>query len=108
MLKVRTGRVDCACIEATTSDESMPPERNAPSGTSEIIRSPTQRFKSVSNAVIASSSDISDFTAEAFSYADCTDQYGIDSLADVGDSRVMKCPGRSWWISLNTVRGDGM
>ena len=41
MVNVRTGRGDRACISATTSDESMPPERKAPSGTSAHIRSAT-------------------------------------------------------------------
>src|SRR5438552_541831 len=38
MLKVFTGRDDCACIIATTVEESMPPDRNAPSGTSATTR----------------------------------------------------------------------
>jgi hypothetical protein len=38
MEKVFTGRGDSRCINATVSDESIPPERNAPSGTSLIIR----------------------------------------------------------------------
>ena len=37
MVKVFTGRDDCFCISATTVEESMPPDRNAPSGTSAII-----------------------------------------------------------------------
>ena len=41
MEKVFTGRVDCLCIRATTVDESMPPERNAPRGTSDTMRLPT-------------------------------------------------------------------
>ncbi len=36
--KVLTGLAASRCISATTSEESMPPERNAPSGTSLIIR----------------------------------------------------------------------
>src|SRR5437773_12408436 len=35
--KVRTGRVLCLAIIATSSDESMPPDKNAPMGTSLII-----------------------------------------------------------------------
>ena len=37
MVKVLTGRDDCFCMSATMVDESMPPDRNAPSGTSAII-----------------------------------------------------------------------
>jgi hypothetical protein len=36
---VKTGRSEAPAIIATTADESTPPERNAPSGTSLIIRS---------------------------------------------------------------------
>ena len=36
--KVLTGEVLASAIAATTADESMPPERNAPRGTSAIIR----------------------------------------------------------------------
>jgi len=32
IVKVFTGRVLCDCIKATTVDESIPPERKAPSG----------------------------------------------------------------------------
>ena len=35
---VRTGSLDCSAIAATTALESTPPERNAPSGTSAIMR----------------------------------------------------------------------
>ena len=48
--KVRTGRVLCACISATTVDESMPPDRNAPSGTSAIMRRLTASRSSASSA----------------------------------------------------------
>ena len=37
MVKVFTGRVDCVCMSATTVEESTPPERKAPKGTSAII-----------------------------------------------------------------------
>ena len=45
MVKVRTGRLDSACISATTVDESMPPDRNAPTGTSAIMRRRTESRK---------------------------------------------------------------
>ena len=38
--KVRTGSGEVSAMAATTVAESMPPDRNAPRGTSEIIRSP--------------------------------------------------------------------
>ena len=49
-------RVLFACISATTADESMPPERNAPSGTSAIMRRLTASPSSASSASTASSS----------------------------------------------------
>jgi hypothetical protein len=53
---VRTGRVLSACISATTVDESMPPDRKAPSGTSAIMRRLTASRSSVSSPSIASRS----------------------------------------------------
>ena len=38
MENVRTGSDDCSAMDATTELESMPPLRNAPSGTSAIMR----------------------------------------------------------------------
>ena len=38
MENVLTGSVDCRAMDATTELESMPPLRNAPSGTSAIMR----------------------------------------------------------------------
>jgi hypothetical protein len=34
IVKVLTRRLLCACIMATTADEAMPPDKNAPTGTS--------------------------------------------------------------------------
>ena len=56
IVKVRTGRADSACISATTVEESMPPERNAPSGTSDSRRSLTASRRSASSAPSASAS----------------------------------------------------
>src|SRR3546814_19803002 len=49
MVKDWTGFADWDCIMATISEESMPPERNAPSGTSAIIRSATAWFRTASS-----------------------------------------------------------
>jgi len=38
IVNVRTGWRLCACIKATMVEESMPPLRKAPSGTSETMR----------------------------------------------------------------------
>ena len=37
MLNVFTGFIDWDCIKATTRDESIPPDKKAPNGTSDII-----------------------------------------------------------------------
>jgi hypothetical protein len=55
-VKVRTFPVACACMSATTSDESMPPDRNAPSGTSAIMRSATDSLRRRSSSSTASRS----------------------------------------------------
>ena len=53
---VLTGRLLCACINATTLEESIPPDKKAPSGTSAIIRNLTAWRKRVSSCSIASPS----------------------------------------------------
>ena len=56
IVNVFTGRALCACMSATTVDESMPPDRNAPSGTSAIIwRATASRSKRVELPRLASS-----------------------------------------------------
>ncbi|CFM21367.1 Uncharacterised protein [Bordetella pertussis] len=57
MAKVRTGCALCACIRATTVDESMPPERNAPRLTSDSIWPRTACDTTCSSASIACASD---------------------------------------------------
>ena len=49
-------RALCSCISATTSDESMPPDRNAPSGTSAIMRWRTAVESRASSSASASAS----------------------------------------------------
>ena len=54
--KVLTGSRDCSAIAATTAEESIPPERKAPTGTSATRRRPTaarsdSRIRSCSSAV---------------------------------------------------------
>jgi len=55
MEKVFTGLADSLAISPTTMLESMPPERNAPSGTSLIMRSRTASVSFSRNASEASS-----------------------------------------------------
>ena len=54
-MNVRIGLEWIEAINATTSDESMPPDRNAPSGTSEIILDRTLFVSASSVALTASS-----------------------------------------------------
>src|SRR5690349_25153358 len=54
MVKVFTGCMDCACINATTVEESTPPDRNAPSGTSAIIWPATELRNRLSSSSAAS------------------------------------------------------
>ena len=54
--KVLTGVALCACMQATMVEESMPPERKAPSGTSASIRAATAFRIAASRQLIASCS----------------------------------------------------
>ena len=59
---VRTGSADCCAIAATTAEESIPPERKAPSGTSEIMR----RLVAVNNPARSRSQSSSTGTSASF------------------------------------------
>jgi hypothetical protein len=54
IVKVRIGRALIDCMSATIVDESMPPDRNAPSGTSAIIWPSSDWRSSRSSASTAS------------------------------------------------------
>ena len=56
MEKLRTGVSLFACISAVTVEESIPPDRNAPSGTSETMRPVTASLSSASSRSRASPS----------------------------------------------------
>jgi hypothetical protein len=58
MEKLRTGRDAFACISATTVEESTPPDRKAPSGTSATMRRRTASLSKDSSASVASVSSI--------------------------------------------------
>ncbi len=57
MEKLRTGRVLDFCISASTVDESMPPDKKAPKGTSAIMRRLTASVSNASSSAAASSSE---------------------------------------------------
>src|SRR5271169_106231 len=49
MVNVFTARELCACISATMREESIPPDKNAPIGTSATICSPTDLLNKTSS-----------------------------------------------------------
>ena len=53
--KVLTGRDDCLCSNSTMVEESMPPDRNAPTGTSDSNYSRSGRGQAVNDLVIGPS-----------------------------------------------------
>jgi hypothetical protein len=95
IVNVRTGTTLCACINAVTSDESTPPERNTPSGTSETMRRRTASRSSLSNSCDASSSDPRKRCSMPRITASRTDQYVVVSIARVAGSNVSIVPGMS-------------
>src|SRR2546421_7881727 len=93
MEKVLTGVVLRACIIDTTIEESIPPERNAPRGTSAVIRSLTDSLKRASNWAIASSSDSWNGLATEFVATCLADQYEVNlgsvSLVATSKDRIV-------------------
>src|SRR5579864_4735439 len=57
IVNVRTCELLTCCMYETMREESMPPDRNAPKGTSAIIRSRTERRRIVSKRSQVSSSE---------------------------------------------------
>src|SRR4030088_2681446 len=76
MEKVFTGSGDCNAMEATTELESIPPLRNAPSGTSAIMRILTDSSKTVRTCSHACSNVIP----------------GVGSSAGAGRVQYLPCP----------------
>src|SRR5215813_11552944 len=96
MENVRTGCDDCACIRATTVDESTPPDRKTPSGTSAIIRSATASRKRRSRLSTASASEPENgFASPAFTTA-FADQKGTGFGDETASARSVRMqPGGS-------------
>ncbi len=96
---VLTGAELSCAIRATTVDESTPPDRNAPNGTSEIIlrRVDSRMMRVVSS--IASCSLILIFGVNFGS------QYRCVSIRP--SFQRIQCPGSSLRIDLNAVCGAG-
>ena len=76
MLNVLIGRGLCACINATTREESIPPERKAPNGTSATICWATDLRNNAASPSLASSSTPSNGWAVPASTIVSNDQYG--------------------------------
>ena len=95
-----TGSLETRAIVATTALESTPPERNAPSGTSEIMRrridSSSRRFSSsqASGSVIGLSS------------VKRTSQYSTGSGSGWPRLTVSRCAGGSLRVPVKMVRGS--
>ena len=95
------GVVLCACISATIVEESTPPERNTPSGTSATIRRLTALPRSFSRATRASSAEPSNGCRTPRSATSAADQYptgvgdaspsSIDTLSRVAGG-ILKTP----------------
>ncbi len=78
MVKVRTGRAAFLCISATTMDESTPPDKKAPSGTSDIMRASTARASESRSSSFASALSVNG-RSRAASAASTADQNGRGS-----------------------------
>src|ERR1051325_9311048 len=104
MEKVLTGSDDCSAIDATTELESIPPLRNAPSGTSAIIR---MRTDSSNNSRIWQAASSLVRSAGERSAGAGKRQYRPPSTRPSA-SKVIQPPGGTFLIFLNGVRGSGM
>ncbi len=76
MVNVLTGILVWDCIKETTVEESIPPERNAPKGTSAIIRLEIASWRSESKTAPASSFVPLKRLVCDFSIMSLADQYG--------------------------------
>ncbi len=95
MVKVFTGRGESFCISATTVDESTPPERKAPSGTSAIICLAMADSSFCPSPSIASSAVSESGSATPASATPEPDQYSSTRGSAAPASSVRKLPGAS-------------
>ncbi len=103
--KVRTGSLISSDIRATLVDESTPPERKTPKGTSAIIR-----FSIEARSSSSSRSSISDSSISATSSL-AEDDIGLHqiSLSVLPSGRtIIRSPGASLWMPSNIVIGAGV
>ena len=109
MVKVLTGRSLWACMSATTAEESIPPDRNAPSGTSASIRILTASRSSASNSSRASAGDPANGSAHPRSTISRADQYasGSAGAAALVAPTLSRVPGGSLETPRKIVYGLG-
>src|ERR1700704_6092347 len=101
MEQVTTGSADRPDIIATTALESTPPERNAPKGTSDIMRSFTDSRRRSINSSPASCS-VGDAPV-----LNGTSQYSTGAGAGLPRFKHRVHPGESFHTPLKMVRGSG-
>ncbi len=92
MENVRTGRVALACISATTVDESIPPDRNAPSGTSATMRRLIASLSRSSSSSAAASS-VSDNRGDCASRMTSSRDQNALMAGAAPDFATSICPG---------------
>ncbi len=100
MLQVCTGPSDSPAMVATTALESTPPERKAPSGTSEIMRSRTDSASRWRNSAQASSRPI------GLSSVKRTSQYSRGAGSGRPRRMASVCAGGSLCAWRKMVRGS--
>ncbi len=100
MENVFTGRDEASAISPTTTLESTPPERNAPSGTSLIMCEVTASFSTARSASAASAADPVNVSSAP------TAQYRFTSARPSLQRR--KWPGGSLRTFLNIDRSRGV
>src|SRR5688500_1913795 len=100
--KVLRGAGFVFLMSAQIIEESKPPERNAPTGTSAIIRVATALVNSSSNASMASDSSTT-VVVQAFGYV----QNGRGSVLSEGEEMRIQVPIGSGCMSLNRVSLPG-
>jgi len=106
-VKVSTGAVARRCISAATSDESIPPERNAPSGTSAIICRSTASPINLS-ASSATASKGSSIGSSSPASAASTGDHQRSTAGSLPGRQRSTHPGSSFRTPSRMVQGAGV
>ena len=102
MEQVLTGWFESVAIIATTALESTPPDKNAPSGTSAIMR---RRIESFSRSINSSDASVSEVTLTG---VNGMSQYCRGSARARPRFNVNVNPGGNLFAPRKMVRGSGM